>query len=134
MSVENILNTTKDIITGSHNYKHYKKYKTFDNGYVIAIKCIFWGIIGLILGVIINNAVIFLSNKLKIKNKLIQNIIQIILCAIVVAFLHTYNNFLGWTLRNTIPGIFFIALLFNVQYKLADNIESTYIIHNDSRI
>ena len=134
MSVENILNTTKAIITGSHNYKHYKKYKTFDNGYVIAIKCIFWGIIGLILGVIINNAVIFLSNKLKIKNKLIQNIIQIILCAIVVAFLHTYNNFLGWTLRNTIPGIFFIALLFNVQYKLADNIESTYIIRNDSRI
>jgi hypothetical protein len=134
MSVKNMLNTTKDIITGSHNYKHYKKYKTFDNGYVIAIKCVFFGILGLIIGVFINNIVIFLSNKLKIKNKLIQNIFQIVLCAIVVAVLHTSNKFLGWTLRNTIPGIFFIALIFNVQYKLADNIESTYIIRNDSRI
>ena len=133
MSVKNILNTTKEVITGNNNYKHYKKYKTFDNAYVITIKCVFWGILGLIIGIVINDAVIFLSNKLQIKNKLIQNILQIVLCAIVVAFLHTSNNFLGWTLHNTIPGIFFIALLFNVQFKLVDNVQRSYIINNDDK-
>ena len=120
------------MIINSH-YKHYKNFKTYDNVYIITIKCIILGIMGLIIGVIINDLVIYISNNLKIKNKIFQVIIQIILCAITVACLHTHNKFIGWTLRNTIPGIFFITLLFTVQYKIFDNIHySNYIIKNDN--
>ena len=116
------------MIFKSH-YQHYKNYKPFDNVYVITIKCIIWGVLGLISGIIINNTVIYISNKLKIKNKLIQNIIQIVLCAITVSFLHTSNKFLGWTLHNTIPGIFFITLLFNAQKNY---VQKNYVIKNDN--
>ena len=129
---KNILNNTKNIIAGD-SYKHYKDYETFDNIYIMTIKCIIWGILGLILGICIDNSVIYLSNKLKIKYKILQNIIQITICAVIVAFLHSYHNFIGWTLQNTIPGIFFITSLFNVQFKILDNIQSTYIIKNDDK-
>ena len=131
MKLKHIVTNTKKIITGN-TYKHYKKYKTYDNVYMTTVKCIIWGILGLLLGIIINDTVLYLINKLKIKNKLIQNIIQIIFCAISVAVLHSSNNFLGWTLHNTMPGIFFITLLFNAQFKMDEDIQSSYIIHNDN--
>ena len=130
MTIKNFIDNTKKIIL-KNNYKHYKKYKTFDNIYIITIKCIIWGVLGLILGIIINDIVIYLSKILHIRNYIIQDIIQIVLCAILVSFLHTYHKFIGWTLHSTIQGIFFIALLFNVQYKLTKNIEKSYIINND---
>lgn len=113
-------------------YKHYKNYKTFDNTYIIIIKCIVLGILGFILGIIINNFVVYFSNIFKIKNNLLQNITQITFCSIIVSLLHTSNNFIGWTLHNTIPGIFFITLLFNAQFKLIHNLESNYILYNDN--
>jgi hypothetical protein len=114
-------------------YNHYKHFKTYDNVYIITIKCIILGILGLTIGVIINNLVIYISNKLIIKNKNLQVIIQITLCAIIVSLLHTQHKFIGWTLRNTIPGIFFITLLFTVQYKIFYNINySNYIMKNDN--
>lgn len=113
------------------HYKHYKNYKTFDNVYILIIKCIILGIFGLILGIIINDSIVYLLHILHIKNIFIQNIIQIGICAVVVGLLHTSNNFLGWTLHNTIPGIFFITLLFSTQYKLMTNIEHSYIINNN---
>ena len=131
MSIKNILNNATKIMS-TNNYKHYKNYKTFDNFYILTIKCIIWAILGLIIGIIINDSVIYISNKLKIKNKFIQIIIQILFCSIIVAFLHTYHKFIGWTIHNTIPGILFIALLFNVQLKLINNIQSSYIINNDN--
>ena len=48
--------------------------------------------------------------------------------------LHTSSRLVGWVLRNTIPGFFFLTLLFNVQYKLIDNIQNTYLINDDSDI
>ena len=115
-------------------YKHYKDYKPYDNGFIITLKCIILGTLGLILGIIINNTVIYLSNSLDIKNRFLQNILQISLCAIVMAMLHTSSRLVGWALRNTIPGFFFLTLLFNVQYKLIDNIQNTYLINDDSDI
>ena len=118
------------MIFKSH-YKHYKNYKPYDNFYIITIKCIICGFLGLILGIIINDTVIYISNKLKIKNKVIQTIIQIVLCAMIVSFLNTSNNLVGWTLHNTIPGIFFITLLFNDQLKLVYSINRINIIKNE---
>lgn len=129
MKLKHIVTNTKKIITGN-SYKHYKKYKAYDNVYMTTVKCIIWGILGLLLGIIINDTVLYLINGLKIKNKLIQNIIQIVFCAITVAVLHSSHNFLGWTLHSTMPGIFFITLLFNAQFKMDEDIQSTYIIHN----
>ena len=71
MTIKNFIDNTKKIIL-KNNYKHYKKYKTFDNIYIITIKCIIWGVLGLILGIIINDIVIYLSNILHIRNYIIQ--------------------------------------------------------------
>ena len=131
MKLKHIVTNTKKIITGN-SYKHYKKFKTYDNVYMTTAKCIIWGILGLFLGIIINDIVIYLINKFKIINKLIQNILHIVLCAITVAGLHSSHNFLGWTLHNTMPGIFFITLLFNAQFKMDEDIQSSYIIYNNN--
>ena len=116
------------------HYKHYKHYKPFDNAYIITIKCIILGTLGLILGIMINDIVIYISNSLDIKNRFLQNILQIILCSITIAVLHTSSRIVGWVLRNTIPGFFFLTLLFNVQFKLIDNIQNTYLIDNTTDI
>jgi hypothetical protein len=121
------------MIFKSH-YKHYKHYKPFDSTTIIIIKCIILGTFGLILGIIINNIVIYLSNSLYIKNRFLQNILQVILCSITIAVLHTSSRLVGWVLHNTIPGFFFLSLLFNVQYKLIDNIQNTYLINNNTDI
>ena len=116
------------------HYKHYKHYKPYDNAIIITIKCIILGTLGLILGIIINNTVIYLSNTLDIKNRFIQNILQIVLCSILLAFLHSSSRLVGWVLRNTIPGFLFLTLLFNVQFKLVDNLQNTYLIKNNTDI
>ena len=111
--------------------KHYDKYTPTDTLFFMTLKCIILGILGLGLGVIINDIVVYLSYKFKIKNLFLQNIIQISICSFVLSILHTKNNFLGWTLQDTLPGVTFIAFLFGVQFKLLNNIEQNYIIKDN---
>ena len=120
------INKTKKFIT--KDYKHYKYYIPTDTFYVMTLKCIILGIVGLIIGILINDFVVYISNKLQIKKLFIQNIIQISICSLVLSFLHTKHNILGWTLKETLPGVFFIAFLFGVQFKILTNIGKTYII------
>lgn len=129
MKLKKLLNSTKKGIIG-HNAVHYKHYQVYDNIYIIILKCIILGILGLVLGVIINDIVTYISTSLNIKHKLSLDIIQITLCAIVVGCLHYSHNFIGWTLQNTIPGIFFIALLFDVQLRLAGYVPETCMAQN----
>ena len=106
---------------------HYNKYKPTDTLFFMTIKCIVLGILGLFIGVIINDSVVYLSNTFNIKNLFLQNIIQISICSFVLSFLHTKHNMLGWTLQETLPGVTFIAFLFGVQFKILHNIEQHYI-------
>ena len=103
--------------------------KKIDNLHIMISKNIIWGVFGLIIGIIINDFVIYLSNNLHIKNLFIQNTLQITICAIVIAFLHTYYLF-GWDWQHIMPELFFISFFFGVQYKLLTNIEHTYVIDN----
>ena len=106
-----------------------KNNKRMDNLHIMISKNIIWGVLGLIIGIIINDLVIYLSNNLHIKNLFIQNTLQITICAIVIAFLHTYYLF-GWDWQHIMPELFFISFFFGVQYKLLTNIEHTYVIDN----
>jgi hypothetical protein len=127
MKLKKLMNNTRKGIIGNHAI-HYKHYQVYDKFYIMILKCIILGILGLVLGVIINDIVTYLSNILNIKNKLLLDIIQISLCAIVVGCLHYSHNFIGWTLQNTIPGIFFVALLFDVQLRLAGFVQDECVV------
>ena len=108
-----------------------KNNKSIDKFHIMTSKNIIWGISGLVIGLIINDFVIQLSNKLKIKNLFIQNILQITICAIVIALLHTYYLF-GWDWQHLMPELFFISFFFGVQYKILTNIQNTYVIDNNT--
>uniref|UniRef100_A0A6C0F037 Uncharacterized protein n=1 Tax=viral metagenome TaxID=1070528 RepID=A0A6C0F037_9ZZZZ len=102
-----------------------------DDFHVMTVKNVFWGITGLILGLIINDIVIFVSNTFKIKYLLLQNFIQITLCAMLLAVIHT-NNLYGWSWQHLIPELFFISFFFGVQYKILSNLQHSYVIHSDN--
>jgi len=104
-------------------------YTPSDNFANMAIKNFAWGTTGLILGVIVNNIVIYLSNHLKIKYLIVQNVIQLILCSILLALMHSYHNYFGWTWQNLTPGLFFVSFFFGVQYKILSNIQNTFILN-----
>jgi len=47
------------ISKNNHHYKHYKHYKPSDTLFIMSIKNILWGSLGLIIGILINDTVIF---------------------------------------------------------------------------
>jgi len=108
-----------------------KTEKNIDKFHIMTTKNIIWGISGLVLGIIVNDTVIYISNKCKIKSLFIQNIIQISICALLLAFLHTYYLY-GWDWQHLTPELFFVSFFFGVQYKIINNIQNTYIINNDN--
>jgi len=104
------------------------KQKTrIDKFHIMTIKNVIWGVCGLGMGIIINDIVIYLSNTLRIKYLLLQNFIQIVLCAIVLSLLHIYNIY-GWSWQHLTPELFFVSFFFGVQYKMLTNIQHTYEI------
>ena len=129
MKIKKLINNTRKGIIGNHAI-HYKHYQIYDKFYIMILKCIILGILGLVLGIIINDIITYVSNSLNIKNKVLLDIIQISLCAIVVGCLHLSHNFIGWTLQNTIPGIFFVALLFDGQLRLAGFVQESCEVKN----
>ena len=106
-------------------------YKLIDNFAYMSLKNFIWGTIGLTLGVIVNNIVIYLSNILHIKILFVQNIIQVFLCSIILSTIHLYHNYFGRTWQNATPGLFFVSFFFGVQYKILTNIQNTYILDSE---
>ena len=105
-------------------------YKPADNFIHMSLKKFTWGIFGLVLGVIINNILVFLNNNLKIKYLLIQNILHLTLCSVFLSAIHSQYNYFGWTWQNLTPGLFFVSFFFGVQFKIFTNIQNTYILNN----
>ena len=106
---------------------HFKN-DDYDSWHILTIKNIGWGVYGSILGIIINNIVIYLSNIYKIKSLKIQIIIQIFLCSIVLALIEHNFRYFGWTWQNTTPGFVFVSFFFGVQFRIMTNIQQTYIM------
>ena len=102
-------------------------YEPYDSFYDMITKNFVWGLMGIILGVLINNYVVFISNKLQIKNVLLQNIIQLGLCSFVLAQTHMWFNYFGWSWQNITPGLFFVSFFFGVQFNIFTNIQNTYV-------
>jgi len=111
-----------------HSLKVQTLYKPDDNIMMMMFKNAGWGTTGLIFGILINNIVIALSNTLKIKYLIVQNIIQLFLCSLTLATLHTYYHYFGWSWQNITPGLFFVSFFFGVQFKIMLNIQSSYIL------
>ena len=103
-------------------------YTPDDNFVYMSIKNFFWGILGLIFGIIVNNIVIYLSITFNIKILLLQNILQLLLCTLLLSTLHYNNNYFGWTWQNHTEGLFFVSFFFGVQYKILSNIQTSYIL------
>ena len=103
-------------------------FKPIDNVYTMFVKNFIWGAFGIILGIIINNSVIFISKVLQIQNLLAQNIIQLSLCSYTLALIHSLYHFFGWSWQNITPGLFFISFFFGIQIKIFANIQTTYLL------
>jgi len=102
-------------------------YKPKDSFYIMIMKNIIWGILGIILGVIVNNTVIFICNKFKITILTLQNGIQLFLCAVILAVTQYFFNYFGWTWQNTTAGLFFVSFFFGIQIEIFTNIQNKYI-------
>jgi hypothetical protein len=102
-------------------------YKPKDTFYIMIMKNVIWGILGILFGVIINNTVIFICNKYKITFLIVQNIIQLLLCAIFLAVIQYLFNYFGWTWQNTTSGLFFVSFFFGTQVDIFTNIQNKYI-------
>lgn len=82
-----------------------------------------WSIFGIIIGLVVNNISVKMFEHFKIKNKLMQNLLQILLCSVVLANIHiNINNYFGWSWQNITPGLFFTSFFFGVQYRLFANL------------
>lgn len=92
------------------------------------IKNFVWGMLGLVLGVIVNNIVIKTANTFDLRGKNGQNILQILLCSVVLAMIHNYNNYFGWTWQNVTPGLFFVSFFFGTQFKIMTNVNEDYTV------
>ena len=96
----------------------------------LTIECILYGMIGVILGTISNNLVVYLSNKLNIRYLFLQNVIQLTLCSIILSAVHVQLNYFGWSWQNITPGLFFVSFFFGVQFKMITNIQNSYILED----
>ena len=112
-------------------------YKPSDNLFNMIIKNTIWGFAGIILGLLINNITIYISNTYantyainttNTNSILLEILIQIFLCSIILAIIHSNYNYIGWSWQNTTAGFIFVSFFFGVQYNVFINIQKTLII------
>ena len=108
-------------------------YKPIENLYNMIIKNTIWAFAGIFLGVMINNIIIYISNTYTKNNTNNTNIIleisiQIILCSVILALIHTNFHEIGWTWQNTTPGFIFVSFFFGVQVNIFNNIQKKLTI------
>ena len=102
-------------------------YKPTDSFHGLLTKNIIWSILGIILGVLNNNIIVFLCNNFNIKILFIQNSLQLFLCSLILTAIQFCFNYFGWSWQNITPGLFFISFFFGIQYHIFTNIQNTYI-------
>ena len=103
-------------------------YKPIDSFHIMLTKNIVWGVLGIILGILNNNIIVFLSNIFNIQILFVQNVLQIFLCSFVLTIIQYSFNYFGWSWQNITPGLFFISFFFGIQYNIFTNIQKEYIL------
>jgi uncharacterized protein YacL len=86
-----------------------------------------FSIVGIITGLLINHLGNWIYSRLRITNRAVKILGQIVLCSVFLAYIQTEvnRNFaLEW--QNVTPGIFFTAFFFGVQYVSFTEIEDMY--------
>lgn len=87
-----------------------------------------WGLIGIIVGLIVNNLSIKLSKILYLKSKHYQIILQLLLCSTILPFISIYiHPKFGWSWQNEVSGLFFVSFFFGVQFMAFDNLQKISI-------
>lgn len=89
------------------------------------LKNFMWGIVGIVLGILINVAlesgILEIVGKYQIEVRLM---LQLMICSIVLAFIHVkINNKFGWSWQNITPGLFFVSYFFGTQFATFSNIQ-----------
>jgi hypothetical protein len=106
------------------------KYTPSSSFFPMVGECLLWGSIGLVLGVLNNNMIVVISNKLNINSLLVQNTLQLVFCSILLSAIHVNYNYFGWSWQNITPGLFFVSFFFGVQFKMITNIQNSYIVED----
>jgi len=104
-------------------------YKLNDSFQGLLTKNIIWSILGIILGVLNNNIIVFICSTFNIQLLFIQNLLQLFLCSLILTVIQYFFNYFGWSWQNITPGLFFVSFFFGIQYHIFTNIQNTYI-HN----
>lgn len=85
-----------------------------------------WGLIGIVLGVLINLIIDtgLLRGTGKYTNE-IKLLLQLTICSFVLAYVHVKsNNKFGWSWQNITPGLFFVSFFFGTQFATFSNIQT----------
>ena len=104
------------------------KYALSENPFIITLYNFVWGILGLTLGISINDIIIIMSDLFDIKILFVQNILQVIVCSLTLAFIQYFNNYFGWSWQNITPGLFFVSFFFGTQFKILNNIAGEHLL------
>ena len=104
------------------------KYALSENPFIITLYNFVWGILGLTLGISINDIIIIMSDLFDIKILFVQNILQVTLCSLTLAFIQYFNNYFGWSWQNITPGLFFVSFFFGTQFKILNNLADQHLL------
>lgn len=75
------------------------------------------GAMGIILGLAVNKIGNVFYSKIGISNKTEKIIMQLLLCSIVLSFIHiNISRRFGWSWQNITPGLFFVSYFFGTQF------------------
>jgi uncharacterized protein YacL len=103
------------------------KYKPSETVLKMSYDNFVWAMVGIISGILLNNIAIKIFKMFNIVDDTMQNILQLMLCSVLLAYVHTnMNNYFGWTWQNVTPGLFFVSFFFGTQYKIFSNL-SKYV-------
>jgi len=102
------------------------QYQPSDNLTQMIGKNFIWGLIGIVLGVLVNlilqSGVAQIGGKYENEAKLM---LQLMICSFVLAFIQVkMNNKFGWTWQNITPGLFFVSYFFGSQFATFANIQT----------
>jgi len=104
------------------------KYALRENPFIMTLYNFVWGILGLTLGISINDIIIIMSDLFDIKILFVQNILQVTLCSLTLAFIQYFNNYFGWSWQNITPGLFFVSFFFGTQFKILNNLADQHLL------
>ena len=103
------------------------KYIPEHNFLTMTLMNIIWSVMGIVLGIWINNLSSTLIVKLNLTDTYNKIFFQVIICSFILSIIHIYvNNYFGWTWQNLTPGLFFVSFFFGVQFNIFNNIISLY--------